>query len=87
MAPSMEPIPSCTQRQIRLWLLGKGVTDAQVRAIIAQLPTALEREEALIEYDYATCYLRTHPLIASLGLALGFTSEQMDAGFQEASQL
>ena len=87
MAPSMEPIPSCTQRQIRLWLLSKGVTDATVRAIIAQIPDAIAKEEALIEYEYATVYLRTHPLIESLGAVMGFTSDQLDAAFREASQL
>jgi len=88
MAPSAPvAVPSCTQRQIRLWLLSKGITDAQVRAIIAQMPTQIEQEQALIEYDYSTIYLRTHPLIASLGTSLGFTSDQMDAGFREASQL
>ena len=83
----MEPIPSCTQRQIRLWLLSKGVTDATVRAIIAQIPDAIAKEEALIEYEYATVYLRTHPLIESLGAVMGFTSDQLDAAFREASQL
>ena len=84
----LAPVPApITRRQLRLWLLRKGKTDADVRAVIAAIPDPTQRAAALIEWEDATTYERGHPLIASLGAALGFTAEQMDAGFREAAAL
>jgi hypothetical protein len=79
-------IPSCTPRQIRLWLLSLGVTDSMVLALINSLPEAV-RAATLIEYQYASEFLRNHPFVDSIGLALGLTLDQIDEGFLIASGL
>lgn len=80
------PIPSVTARQLRLWLLGQGRTLAQVDAAIDALPVE-QRPAAAIEWEYATSYERSHPLIEPLGAALGFSSAEIDAGFRAAATL
>ena len=79
-------IPAITARQLRLWLLSQSVALADVDAAIAALP-AEQREPARVEWEYSTEYERGHPLIESIGDALGFTDEEIDAGFIEAAAL
>jgi len=81
------PIPSITRRQLRLWLLSNGKTDADVRAVIAAIPDPTQRAAALIEWEDATTYERAHPLVTMLGAALGFSAEALDAAFREAAAL
>jgi hypothetical protein len=80
-------IPSCTPRQIRLWLLNLGVTDSMVLALINQIPDENVRAATLVEYQYASEFLRNHPFVDSIGLALGLTLDQIDEGFLIASGL
>ena len=80
-------IPSCTPRQIRLWLLSLGVTDSMVLALINQIPDENVRAATLVEYQYASEFLRNHPFVDSIGLALGLTLDQIDEGFLIASGL
>ena len=76
------PVPATvTQRQLRLTLLGFGVTDGAVRAQLAG------NDAALIEWEYATEIKRTHPLVAVLGAALGLNSAQIDDAFRDAAAL
>ncbi len=72
---------SITPRQARLVLLGAGLLD-QVDEIIAGADRATR-----ITWNDASEIRRDFPLIASLGSALGLTSEQIDAMFINASQL
>jgi hypothetical protein len=78
-------IPHCSPRQIRLWLLSLGVTDAQVIGLINQIPDSNTRAATLIEYQYASEFQRTHPFVDQIGLALGLTLDQIDDGFLIAS--
>lgn len=74
-------VPSLTPRQIRLGLLGAGITESMV-------DTALAGDAAgIIEWKFATVYLRDHPLIAALAGSFGLTTEQVDALWTEAAQL
>ena len=83
-----EPVPSeVTQRQMRLWLLSVGITDAQIRAVIEANPDATARAAALIEYDYASVYQRSHPLVSQIGTTLDMTSDEVDEAFRVASRL
>ena len=81
-------LPTLSPRQLRLALLGLGVTAAQVEAQIAAMPgTNADREAALIEWEYATTYQRDHQLVVALGAALGLTAAQIDAAWREAATL
>ena len=81
-------MPEISARQLRLALLGLGLTGAQVEAQIAAMPgTPTQREAARIEWEYATSYRRDHPLVVMLGAALNLTEEQITNAWMEASML
>lgn len=80
------PLPPLTARQLRLWLLGQGITRAAVSAALATLPEP-EQEAAEIEWEYSTQYLRDHPLIAQIGAAFGLSAGDIDAAWPEAAAL
>lgn len=65
-------------------LMAKGVTRAQLRAMIEtnEELTEIEREMALIDFDEALNFYRGNALIDTVGLALGITSEQLDKFFE-----
>ena len=86
--PAAPPMPTITARQLRLALLGLGLTGAQVEAAINAMPgTDMQREAARIEWEYATSYQRDHQLVAMLGAALGLTEAQIDSAWMEAATL
>jgi hypothetical protein len=76
-----------TRRQLFLWLNSVGITRAAIRAQLAAIPDETQREAALIEFDEAQEFARTHPLVVQLGQSLGFTNEQIDDGFRAAAAL
>jgi len=87
-APAAPAMPTITARQLRLALLGLGLTGAQVEAAINAMPgTDMQREAARIEWEYATSYQRDHQLVAMLGAALGLTEAQIDAAWMEAATI
>ena len=65
-------------------LMAKQVTRTQIRAMIEnnELLTMLEKEMALIDFDEALNFYRGNPLIDTLGMTLGITSEQLDQFFE-----
>lgn len=83
--PPPPPVPaSITARQLRLWLVRNGVPLAAVAAAIAALdePT---RTEAQIEWDHATQFERSHPLLTLLGgTVLGLDGAALDAALDAA---
>jgi hypothetical protein len=86
--PAAPAMPTITARQLRLALLGLGLTGAQVEAQIAAMPgTPAQREAAMIEWEYATTYQRDHQLVAMLGAALGLTTAQIDDAWKEAATI
>jgi hypothetical protein len=86
--PAPPLVPAITARQLRLALLGLGLTGAQVEAQIAAMPgTPAQREAAMIEWEYATTYQRDHPLVVMLGAALGLTEAQIDDAWKEAATI
>jgi len=80
-------MPALTARQLRLGLIDAGMSIAQVEAAIAAIEDVTEREKAQIEWEYATQFLRTHPLIDQIGAALELTPEQIGTMWQAASGL
>ncbi len=93
IAPYVEPVltpeekrermPNLTARQLRLGLLFLGKL-AGVPVAIAALPSP-EKEQAQIEWDYASEFRRLHPLIVQLIPILGLTDEQVDPVWEQFS--
>ncbi|MDB5414121.1 MAG: hypothetical protein JWR10_2456 [Rubritepida sp.] len=75
-----------TARQLRLWLLSRGITGAMVETALAQVPEG-QRERAQIEWEYATEYLRSHPLIDQVGAAFDLAAPDIDEAWPEAAAL
>jgi len=44
-------------------------------------------EEALIDWEFATVIRRDYPLVSALAMALGKSSEDVDAIFRRAGEL
>lgn len=80
------PLAPLTARQLRLGLLKIGIKPADVAAAIVALP-ADQRDQAEIEWDYASEYRRDHPLIATLGDSFGLSADQIDAAWRDAIAL
>lgn len=72
-------MPDITARQLRLVLfVHAGVSRSQVEAAIQDIEPLAKRVAAEIEWEYASSYKRTHPLVESIGASFGFTPEQVD---------
>ena len=74
-------------RQIRLWLVTHGYTNADIENAIAGIPDEMQRNIVQIEWEYAPYVERTHPWLESLGSLLGLDSAAIDQAFREASVL
>jgi len=81
------PMPPITARQLRLCLVLNGFSLDLVESAINSIEDETEREVARIEWEYATVFERSHPLIEQIGTSLGLTTEQIDAMWQEAITL
>lgn len=79
------PIPNLTARQLRLGLLSLGKLN-DVPTAIAALPSP-EREQADIEWQFASEFRRDHPLIVQLIPILGLQDEAVDAVWKEYSAI
>lgn len=87
-APPAPPVPVpevITMRQARLALLQAGKL-ADVDAAILALPSP-EKEQAQIEWEYATEIKRDNALVTKLAPALGFDAPALDALFTMAATL
>ena len=88
--PQLPPasLPDITRRQLRLWLLGAGKDDNDVRTAIATIPDQMAQKAAVIEWEDSTLFKRDHPLIAYIAPMLGLnTPEAIDAAWFEATRL
>jgi hypothetical protein len=86
----VEPVvipDNISARQIRLWLIDNNISLSSVENAINGIVDEKLREKTLVEWEYAPYIERNHPLIEALAASLGLTSEQIDQGFIEASQL
>ena len=82
------PVPeTVTPWQLSTWLLrARSITPAAVDALIATLPPAV-RAQAEIDWTRAATVRRDHPLIDTLGAALGLLPVEIDQAFREAAEL
>lgn len=80
-------LPILTAVQVRLALLGSGITIGMVDAIIDGMPAGVTRDTARTYWEYAIELHRDHALIGQLGAALGLTSEQIDTMWRQAASI
>jgi hypothetical protein len=81
------PVPEeVTPRQIRQALILSGVSIEQIEAALESLsePT---KSLAKTEWEYSIAFQRSRPLVAQVGLMLGWTSEQLDDLWRFAASL
>lgn len=64
-----------------------GLTDAIVRAAIAQIADEDEREDALIDWEFHPTVRKTSPLVAKVAPLLNLSPVQIDAMLVEAGSL
>ncbi len=79
-----DQMASLTARQLRLALVRDGISLAAIESALESMPMGQTRDEAKIEWEYASTYNRTHQLIEIIGLAVGLTAEQIDTMWQSA---
>lgn len=89
-SPPPSPSPVVPQfvsmRQARLALLQANLLD-QVETTLSTISDPVEKQSALIEWEYATTVERKSPWVQTLSTALGLTEEQVDQLFIQASTL
>lgn len=73
-----------TARQLRLGLIRNGISLASIDAAIDSMSDGQAKDEARVEWEYATSFNRTHQLISTVGLAVNLTEEQIDSMWQQA---
>ncbi len=78
------PLPLVTARQLRLQLISMGITLNSIDALINAMSEP-HRSIARVEWEYATTYSRTHPLVEQLAATLSLTNEQVDAAWLAAA--
>jgi len=75
--PTVEEIraamPTLTARQFRLGLLNSGTPPAEVEAHVNAIADPFEAAAADIEWKHAAEFRRDHPLVKTIGTALGYT--------------
>ena len=76
--PMIPTIPDVTPRQMRQALVLSGVNLSSIDAAIATLPQPAQ-SLTQIEWDYSLAFERNNPLVAQIGVMLGWTSAQLDA--------
>ena len=84
--PSVEVFHDLTPRQIRIALLLNGITDGMIKNSFATLqePT---RSLAEITWEFALTFERHHPLIVDVASQLGWTEEDVNELWRQASTL
>jgi len=83
-ASTPEPVPEAiTPRQLRLALLRRGLL-TNVESTVNALPEP-QRTGALIEWEYSSHFLRTHPMVAAIAGALQISAETLDEIFVEGA--
>lgn len=81
-APPNDPPSQCSMRQARLALLSAGHLQAVTDAITAIV--GAEGDAALVEWEFGTVVMRTHPLVTSILPGLGLTETDIDNLFIDA---
>lgn len=70
-------IPDVTPRQMRQALILSGVSMQMIEDALNALPDPT-RSLALVEWEYSIAFKRQNPLVRTVGVMLGWTSDQLD---------
>ena len=79
--------PILSAVQVRLALLGAGITFSMVDAVIDALPPGVDRDTARTYWEYAVQFQRSHPFIGVFAGALGLSDQQVDAMWRAAADI
>lgn len=85
--PSTLVPETISARQIRLWLIDNNISLTSIESVINSIVDERLREKTLVEWEYAPYVERHHPLLETLGSALGLSASQIDEAFLQASKL
>lgn len=87
-ADDSRPVPTnVSARQIRLWLVRRGIPLAAVEAAIDSITDQATRDVVRVEWEWAPYIERSHPWLVPLAQALGLDEAGVDAAFREAFDL
>ena len=78
------PEPKISARQVRLWLIDKGISLSLVEQAIDSIEDSVLKEKTRVEWEYAPYIERSHPMLAPLSLILGLTEQDIDEAFMNA---
>jgi hypothetical protein len=82
--PAKRAPPAVTRRQLRLWLVRHGIPLSAVEAAIDELPEP-QRTEARIEWEDASIYEQSHPLLTALaGKVLNLSGDELEQTLTKA---
>lgn len=79
-----EQMPPVTARQLRLTLVRNGYSLSSIDDAIQALPEGQTKDEAAIEWEYATQFERLAPTLLTIAAALNISAEDIDAMWQQA---
>lgn len=77
-------MPNVSARQLRLTLVRNGFSLSSIDAAIASLPEGQQKDEALIEWEYAHEFQRISPTLNSIAAALGIDQTEVDLMWRQA---
>lgn len=81
IANYVQPVDSVSARQFKLQLLASGLLDPVNQWISSQ------SQDVQISYEYSGTFVKDSPMMLAGFAAMGFTGDQVDEFFRQASTL
>lgn len=85
--PEKDGVLRASNKQVRKWLTGAGITEEQVASLISSIEDPAQQKAALIDWEYETVFRRDNPIVIAIGAGLGLTEAQLDLAFIEAAKI
>jgi hypothetical protein len=82
-----KPPNSCTPRQLRLALIQSGISLSAVQGFIDGIADPIQKEIAIVEWEYALEIVKEHPLVQAIAVNLNLSEQQVDNIFTLAVTL
>lgn len=79
--------PVLSAVQLRLGIVGAGMSLDEIDAAIAGIPDTVQRVTVQTYWQYATQFERSHPLVAGMVSLLGLTDAEADAIWRAAGSI